>query len=138
MLASIIVTSRNRDQVRALVLGSKKTCIAEVAGVCPFLKIRRGEDANDEFLGPGHNHDPFVAIARDLRVTEIFAVGVDDRVAFVPFKGVAAVERVSDFLRLQSQVLVVDCEDGDYTVSLIGEETRSVVGIGDRRSRENS
>lgn len=110
--------------------------MAKIGGCGPFFEIRGGEDADFEGLSIGDYHYPMVFEPGDVGVTELGRGGWNDGVVGIFFECVATVDGVGDVLGLSlGSVESVDC---NYTVGLIGEETRCIVYIDHRTSAINT
>lgn len=111
--------------------------MGEVRGEGPLSEVGRGINANDELLSKGENHDPPLSwgVPDDFGIAELSGVHTEDGVVLISGKGVSQVGGVGNILRLFSGG--VQGEDGNDTISLIGEESRSVVGINNDRSGED-
>lgn len=126
------------DHVRAFVLQAEEAVVGEVGGVGPVFEIWGGIDSNDEVLGVGDHHYPFLGgdVPDHFRVAELGRVDGDDGVAGVFGEGEAAVGRVGDILDFFHDG--VESVDGDDAVGLVGEEARGIVHVDDCGTGEDA
>lgn len=73
-----------------------------------------------------------IFVPNDFRISELITSNIDNRVLSVRLKGIPVVVGECNVLGLD--VGLVECVDGDYSVGLVGEVTRCVVGIDDCRA----
>lgn len=109
--------------------------MAEVGRWSPFFQVWGGKNSNFEVTSVGYNHDPLVAILNDVWITELCRVGGDDGVSFVLRKCVTAIGRVGDVLSFRFSG--VQGVDGNDSIGLVWEESRSIIAVNDDTSGED-
>jgi len=110
--------------------------MCEVRFGSPIDQVWRTEDSDCKINGVSHCHNPSIGrgVPKYLRISELRAVTVDNRILFVFCKSITVVMRVCDVLCFSFWgVQGVNCH---HAISLIWKETRSVVNVDYRAATE--